>query len=1000
MIPRRVQLAVLLALLFHGLFIVTARYRLSYDAYVHMFFADHYAKGWWSLWDTRWYTGFFVSSYPPLVHQLIALCSLLIGLDPAYALVLWVTVTLYPLGVYALSRVFVGKTISGYAALGAAFLPSLYLTAHVFGQLPFLFSTMTALFGAASLARYLREGGLHNFVLTIALASMTTASHHATLLVQPLLVFAVATNVFLGHTPAAAGGARGNTKASSLIRTSARQWMRLLLFILFAVIASLIVVFPFWEWGLTQTMQTPIDHLSRHNFIEDPLAIVLFFLPMYGPLILIFPYAFTRNRRLIGLVFAFIILFLLGLGGTTPLPRLFFGPGWAWLTYDRFAVWASLTLLPFLGIAAGKLRNKISSPMIFGALAMTSLIVGFVTTLIPLQPGKVDMKQVVDFLNQDDRARYRYLTFGFGDQLALLSTLTTATTIDGSYHTARTLPELRSSGIAQIDTVYWSPKGLSALDPILQKASEHGVRWGFVNIPQYIPILNRNGWVKIETLQGGVQVWENPNAVLPGPSSPPSSSPLASFAWGTFPLLSLLTTLSLAAFRLYPIQAEKVLQGIYSFLMGLMPLGLCFWYYRTLVENPHGRIYFTYTNALFFLADGLAAVAIVFWSATRILHHTSGFTDRTSRFVPLLLAFSLLASLSTLWSSDRKLSFYLGLHWWLVFALFLSLMHSPHVWKTFAYGCCAALTIQFITGFAGFVDQSTASLAPLHMDWPGTLDPSVPGASVVHLLNGESVLRAYGTLPHPNILGGLVTILFLGPTALFLRKEKPNGIVILVAVLGASLLAITFSRSAWLAMIAFALVLIWKSRYFNQKRLALLLVIIAVSFALTLLPYRQLVQARTTNITSPSEEFSFIGRIWLGQEALQMLRERPLTGVGIGSFILELSRRAGEGYVIEPAHNIVLLAGAELGIPGLLLVVALSVSFIYHLFKTQHPNAILAGAILAGLGVIGLLDHYLWTLAPCRLTLGLMLGLFFGQINCSDASLVSVTGFSSRSLRT
>ena len=93
-----------------------------------------------------------------------------------------------------------------------------------------------------------------------------------------------------------------------------------------------------------------------------------------------------------------------------------------------------------------------------------------------------------------------------------------------------------------------------------------------------------------------------------------------------------------------------------------------------------------------------------------------------------------------------------------------------------------------------------------------------------------------------------------------------------------------------------------------------------------------------------------------------MIREQPLTGAGIGSFILQLAGRAGEGYVIEPVHNIFLLAGAELGIPGLLLMTALTISFAYHLSITQNPNAILAGATITGLGVIGLFDHYLWTL--------------------------------------
>jgi O-antigen ligase len=154
---------------------------------------------------------------------------------------------------------------------------------------------------------------------------------------------------------------------------------------------------------------------------------------------------------------------------------------------------------------------------------------------------------------------------------------------------------------------------------------------------------------------------------------------------------------------------------------------------------------------------------------------------------------------------------------------------------------------------------------------------------------------------------------------------------------------------------------------------------IAFSALITLYPYRELVQARTVNPTSHAEEFSFIGRAWLNGEARKMIAEYPLTGVGIGSFIVELAGRAGEGYVVEPAHNLLLLSGAELGIPGLLLVSAMFTSFAYRLFRTQDPNTILAGAVLTGLALIALFDHYLWTLAPGRLLLGLVIGLFAGQ---------------------
>jgi O-antigen ligase len=980
MIPRRVWLALLAAFLFHGLLILTARYRLSYDAYVHMFFGDHYAKDWWSLWDPRWYTGFFVSSYPPLVHQLIGLFSRLVGLDAAFAIILWVTLTLYPLAVYAFSRVFAGKIISEYASLGAAFLPSIYLSAHTFGQLPFLFGTLLALFGAASLARYLKEGGLHNLALTIALTTTTMASHHATLLVQPFLILAVT--------------------VSQLNRSTWRVILRrLLVFIPLAVFFGLLVIWPFWDWGRAQTIQAPIDHLSRHNFLTDPLAIVLFFLPMYGPLALFIPFAFSRNRRLTGLTLSFFLLLLLGLGDTTPLPRLFFGKGWEWLTYDRFAMWASIALLPFFGIAVIKLRRKFQPVKIFGALAVASLIVGYVTAFLPLQPGKVDMARVVDFLDRDGRARYRYLTFGFGDQLALLSTLTTATTLDGSYHTARTLPELRQSGLAQIDTAFWNVKGLSALDPILQSSGSYGVRWGLVNVPQYIPVLERNGWTKIATLKGGVQVWENPDAVLPEPTQPPDN-PLAAFSWGVLPLLALTSTLTLGSLRLWPCTAEKVLRGAYAFLIGLIPLSLGFWYYQVILPIPHNRVYFTYDHALLFLSDALALAAVLIWLFIRIYQQSPKSPDFGAKSGPsrvlredfalragerFLIAFIILASASVLWSTDWRTSLYIALHLWLVFGLILSLRDFSESWKALMLGLCAALAMQIVTGIPEFALQTTRFLAPLGLNWPGPLDASVRGASIVGLANGQSVLRAYGTLPHPNILGGFALLFLLGPAALFLRKEKPILLALLLFSLGVILLVLTFSRSAWLGFIFFLLILVWKHKAFNIARLIAFIMVGMVSFALTLLPLQKLAQARLNDSTSNTEKFSIVARNFLSLEALQMIGERPLSGVGIGGFVLQLAERAGEGYIIEPVHNLFLLAGAELGIPGLLILAGLVILLARGIAKTKKLESVLAGATLTGLGVIGLFDHYLWTLAPGRLTLGLALGLWIGQAGQHDA---------------
>ncbi len=1005
MIPRRVWLAVLLAFTLHGIFILGARYRLSYDAYTHMLFADHYLHSWWSLWDPRWYAGFQVNSYPPLVHQLIALLGHLIGVDAGYAVISWVVLAAYPLAVYAFARLFVGQAPAEYSALGAALLPSIYLTAYTFGQLPTLTGTLLALFCAAALAEYLKTGRRLSGALAVMLAATMMSAHHATLLFLPWLVLAVGLQVLLNQQ------ARWQT------------WLpRLLIFGLLAGLASLLVIWPFWQWGQHQAMQTPIDHATRHNYLTDTSAAFLFFWSIYGPMVAILPFALWKlfNRQFFPLSLTFGFLFILGLGGTTPLPRWLFGAGWAWLTYDRFAFWATLLLLPFLGLALARLGQDgpflrilkspwkeklaqiyayISCNWLLGLalviLAGFSTLVGNYPTLLPTQPKAVEMQPIVNFLAQGGRSQWRYLTFGFGDQFAYLNRLTSATTIDGSYHTARTLPELRTSGIGSIDSTFWLKGGFAALDPVLQSAGKYGVRWGFVDNRLYVPILIHNGWIERATLSDGVQVWENPKAILPAAASPPAADPLASFSWGALPLLAFAVTTALAGLRLRPALAEQILLKIHTIAVGLLPVGLVFWYFFPLTNIQYPRVYFVYDNAAFYLSDAIAVIAVIAWALARIFSPvesnnipSGGVSPKRSllrRWVNSaafwLFSLCLLASLSIIWSKDWRYAAYLSLHLWLGLALFVSLKNRPEAWKAVLYGFCVALGIQVFTGFFEFFSQSTGFLSPLHMTWPGPLNPATPGASVVQLAGGVRWLRAYGTLPHPNILGTFVVVLLAGPVAFFLSRRKPAIWAILLFSAGTALLFLTFSRGAWVSLVAGGLVLVWKFWRIDIKRLLPLGIAGALGFIAAAIPLRALLFTRLGGVPGvPTEAFSIIGRTWLTGQAFTAIQNHPLLGIGVGSFVIDLAQHAGVGYIIEPVHNLFLLITSELGIFGAALLTGLGIVIAKATWQARTPKAILACAVLVGLGVTSLFDQSLWTLAPGRTILALVLGIWTGQV--------------------
>jgi O-antigen ligase len=135
-----------------------------------------------------------------------------------------------------------------------------------------------------------------------------------------------------------------------------------------------------------------------------------------------------------------------------------------------------------------------------------------------------------------------------------------------------------------------------------------------------------------------------------------------------------------------------------------------------------------------------------------------------------------------------------------------------------------------------------------------------------------------------------------------------------LALLGSGLL-VTFSRSGWLAF--GLMVVIWGIAFARTPRSGLLFVLALCAGALLVLAAPSALD-RLQNLTG-AETLSY--RPYLIDVGLQIFREQPLTGLGIGSFQLAVTTSYAYAYpffyYITASHTSFVTTAAEQGIPGL-----------------------------------------------------------------------------------
>lgn len=429
-------------------------------------------------------------------------------------------------------------------------------------------------------------------------------------------------------------------------------------------------------------------------------------------------------------------------------------------------------------------------------------------------------------------------------------------------------------------------------------------------------------------------------------------------------------------FKLLPL-IPRAWEGVVLVTLLLLPLQTRWIWHDAIIQNE----VWEYGRFSLYGVDLLILLALVLWLASRPFQPT---IRRVSPLVWMSIAGLLFVSfLSIYFALDSSLAingFSRLLEGVLLFFLITQLRVS---WRVPVWTVVLSGAVQSLLAFFEFILQQVPE-----SKWLGlaTQDPTFSGVSVV-LTTGGRFLRAYGTFPHPNILGGFLVYCIVLAIALLITTEHKRirtWVAALLPGLSAGLL-FSFSRQSVLGLLvslmSFPSMMAYRAK--AQMRLwtwgtGIVFVTLAVLGGI----FAPLVVTRL-NVAGPLEKYSLDARASGVQQAKKLLVDVWPQGVGIGNYTLALQKKIDsniEAKDMQPVHILGVLILAEVGIFGL----AFYVLFLIMLFweGRHHPeparrstHLAIAGALVIIPVFLGLWDHYLWSLAVGQWMFWSMCGL-------------------------
>ena len=352
-----------------------------------------------------------------------------------------------------------------------------------------------------------------------------------------------------------------------------------------------------------------------------------------------------------------------------------------------------------------------------------------------------------------------------------------------------------------------------------------------------------------------------------------------------------------------------------------------------------------YLAPTFYLTDFLA-VFLIFINRKMVF----SFFKR-KQFVWLLLLFCL----NGFFSSSKPLFFYRFARLFEVFALFAVFNKQfPRYKKAIVGGMMCSVFFQSVLVVSQFIFRH-ALQGFWYFFGERYFTLGTPGIAKASL-QGNEILRAYGTFSHPNSLAGFFLLIYI----FFLTNKNVTNSLLKYSTLTLCSLIIFFSFSKN-AIIVFLLLNTW---YLLGEGKSCRI----CAFAKILVPFF----LAGIFLSAQTDPLSFQKRTTLFFQSLTIISQHVLTGVGLGNYLLAQYAFPIKYpyFFLQPVHNIYILFFAETGI--LIGIILLTRIFILLNKYRRRPQVflILLTVLLTGLG-----DHYWLTLQQNILLMGVLFGI-------------------------